>query len=296
MLGCSFATNVYEKTYRHVLAQGFIQRMVDSHHVTFDERTLIINNVNDRADVTAMAQAAIERGEIDRYVFVEDELPNALRRCGLRLRDLGSMPHYTDLYLVAITTCRTAFLLFQNEEFVCESPLDWVTPAVALLRERDDILHVNPAWNADRQVVIDEGFARDGEYVVGYGFTEGCVVVRPEVLAAPIYKKLHLASWRYPFAAFCPVWEQWIDSYMRLSGTFRYTDLRPRMYHIGDEGSSYPRLPLHQRAKRRLYRRVSRWAMTRSNISGRRRYTRGLRVREKAVAAGQVASVQQVRR
>lgn len=284
MLGCSFCTTVYEKTYRRALAPGFITTMIAAHHVTFDERLLVINNVDDRTDVTRLAQAALDRGEIDRYVFVEDELPQALRICGLRERDLGVARHYTDLYLVAITACRSEFLLIQNEEFVCESPVDWVTPAVQLLRERDEILHVNPRWGTDPQVAIDEGFAIDGDYAVGYGFTEGCVVVRPRVLAAPIYKRLHLASWRYPFAAWCPVWEQWVDSFMRLERRFRYTDLRARMYHMGDEGSSYPKLSRYLYRKQLVYRKVSGWALERSNAQGLRAYMRLAQARAQQVA------------
>jgi len=78
---CTFVTNVYENTYRSLLSPGELSRKISDHLFRFHERLLVINNVLDKEDAARLAREALERGEIDRFVFVEDELSRALKIC-----------------------------------------------------------------------------------------------------------------------------------------------------------------------------------------------------------------------
>jgi len=270
MPGCTFVTNVYERTYRPTLAAGRLEQMVTMHRADFAERLLVINNVDDREDAALLAGAAVQRGALDRFVFVEDELPSALARCGLRLGALGHLRHYSDFAFVELCAARTDYLLHQDAEVDLSALFPWVAPALEQLATMPEALVVNPSWTPAAQVVLAESYARSGPYAIGQGFSDQLFLIRRAPLAAPIYGRRHWASLRYPMAPLGPIFEAWVDTYMRTRGVLRLTDLRVVYQHRSVEGASH-RAPisLPEKVRRRFYPRLVPIGMRRSSVRGR---------------------------
>ena len=131
---------------------------------------------------------------------------------------------------------------------------NWVSPALELLQEREDILVANPAWElpgADRETI-----ASAGDFDLGYGFSDQVFLARRSELAAPIYDERCLASLRYPTAHIAPTFEQRLDAYMRNHRRLRAT-YRPTVYQHPHRGkAAYAPSSLRERARRLYHRQV----------------------------------------
>ena len=248
---CTFVTNVYQRTYQSTLVPGRLEQMISAHQMHFAERLLVINNVQDRAHATELAQDAVRRRALDRFVFVEDELSTALDRCGLRLQDLGQLRHFTDWALVELCAASTDYLLHEDAEVDLVRPGAWVAPALARMTAAPELLIANPSWTLARERVLEESFVRESQYAIGYGVSDQVFLVRRTVLARPVYGHRHWASYRYPMAEIGPLFEAWVDTFMRRNTLLRLTDLRVVYQHIGEGMSHHTSGSLGQIARRR---------------------------------------------
>ena len=223
----------WERTYREVLAPGFVSSIAKASDDPFSERTVVINNVTDRTDAIARAEALIDAGEISRYRLVDQELPRALAVTGLTQRRLGPVPHYTDHFLVAVTGAGAPYLCHWDSDCKLLSPKDWVTPSVAYLKQHRNILVAGPGWT-DPDGMVRERAAIDGSFDLGFGFTDHVFLVERARLAAPVYSYVAPASWWYPTSHLAPIFEQRVDAYMRRKRLMRAT-FREAVYFHDEE-------------------------------------------------------------
>jgi hypothetical protein len=238
--------NCFERSYRKVLAPGFFPRIEGDNARTFASRTVVINNVEDRDDATALADARVAAGEIDRYVFVADRLEIALERCGLTLAELQPIPYFTDFAIVAATLDGPDWMLMWDADLRLRAPADWVTPAIELMDRDRRIMAANPNWPVDN---LDEfTMERDGDFAIGQGFTDQAFLARRGELGRPIYRQRCVALRRYPLSYVGAIFEARVDAHMRHHGRLRATH-RPTVYeHEVEMGTSWPSLTLRERA------------------------------------------------
>jgi hypothetical protein len=221
-------------------------------HYAFKRIIVTINNVNDRRNALRLAEAAVARQEIDRFLEVEHCLPRALEVCGLKPQQLGRVRHYIDFALVAVVNAAPDYLLYCCAEVDLLHGGDWVTPALQKLEDEPRFLIANPAWTADSSAIESEALFKSGEYYAGHGFSDQCFLANANRLAAKIYGCKHPSGARYPLSGMGEVFEQRIDAYMRNHDLLRLTDPRARYVHHGPEGTGYPELPLWKRVQRKL--------------------------------------------
>lgn len=252
MAEVDFFVNCFERDYRQVFAEGFMERKAGSMCCDFRRVVVTINNVKDRAEAARLALRAVERGEISSFIFVSDALPRALEQCGLKLASLGRVRHYIDFALVAVAYAQSEFLLYCCAEVEMEQSLDWVTPAAAKLLENPLLLVANPAWASDPAGADREALLKEGPYRLGYGFSDQIFLVRTERLRRPVYGYQHPAGERYPMSDIGDIFEKRVDAFMRCEGLMRLTDTRVFYRHRGPEGTGYPRAALWSRALRRM--------------------------------------------
>lgn len=216
--------NVFERTYRRVLAPGWFNALIASQCRSFAQRIVLINNVDDFAAAGRAAESRRAAGEIDACYFVHDQLPAALARAGLAVRDLGRIPHYTDWALVAVTLPGNPWLLHWDADAELVTPGDWVTPAIALMERDARIAVANPSWRED----WDERDSREfvGDFALGGGFSDQVFLVRRAEFARPIYGHWSLASWRYPLTHVARIFEARVDAYLRAKQRLRATHRR----------------------------------------------------------------------
>jgi hypothetical protein len=241
-----FVVNVFERTYRRTLAPGTLAGLADQQQFPFARRVVLINNTLDADDAARRAQQLLEAGEIDAFHFVSEHLEQALRRTGLRRHELEPLLHYSDGPLVAATLQASPWFLYWDPEARMAQPLDWITPALALIDSDSRVVVANPSWeprdvDGRRPGVERETIRTCAGFAIGRGFSDQVFLARRALLATPIYGQRCIANITYPGAHKATVFEARVGAYMRHHGGLRATSLAATyLTDDGDGGSSYP--------------------------------------------------------
>jgi hypothetical protein len=238
--------NTFERTYRRALAPGAIAKVAEENRFAFARRTVLVNNVGDRDDASALAQQLLDNGEIDEVHFVDECLERALALTGLTRMKLEPLLHYSDAPLVAATLAGSEWLLYWDADAHLLEPSDWLTPALELMRRDARVLVANPSWEAPtadgrRAGVEREALTLADGFALGVGFSDQAFLARRAELAAPIYAQRCISLIAYPAAHKAAVFEARVAAHMRHHGRLRATSL-DAAYAIADDdgGSSYP--------------------------------------------------------
>ncbi len=235
-----FIVNTFERTYREVLAPGYIANMAADHCYPFARRIVMINNVNDREIAEKRARDLQRSGEITEYYFVADLLTQILPRAGLTLTDLQPNIHYTDCSLTAIFLDGSDYLVYCDADVRMKEQQDWITPSLELMARDSRIAVANPNWTPE--TLKRESREFQGEFGIGYGFSDQLYLLRRSEFARPIYKFHTPISLRYPMSASGRIFEQMVDSYMRVKGRMRATLSTANYIHGAEEGAFYAKL------------------------------------------------------
>jgi hypothetical protein len=238
--------NVFERTYRRALEPGAVAAIADANRFPFARRTILVNNVDDRADAEVHAQALVEAGEVDELYFVADRLDVALATAGLRRRELEPLLHYSDGPLVAAALPGSPWLLYWDPEARLADPVDWITPALDLMKRDGRVIVANPSWEAPDGhgrrpgVEREASETRDG-FALGDGFSDQVFLASRASLAAPVYRQRCIARLSYPGAHKAHVFEARLAAHMRHHGRVRATSLAATYTIDAPAGhSSYP--------------------------------------------------------
>jgi len=248
-----FVVNCYERTYRDVLRPGFVRDLAAQQKYPFASVTVLINNVGDPSDAERLARAC----DVDRVLFVADQLEGALHRTGLSHRHLRRLGHFTDCCLVAVTLDGPEWLCYWDADAALREPHDWITPSLGYAASHPEVAVLNPNnWHeglAEREALLVEG-----DIAVGYGFSDVAFLARRSEFGRPIYRHVAPASWRYPLAHVEAIFEQRLDAYMRTKGRLRATYLPATVTHPDSVGVNYPDLGVRERGRARAFRAVQR--------------------------------------
>jgi len=224
--------STFERTRDAVLTPGFFSTIEKDNCRTFDEKILLINNVENQDSAAAGATRLLESGEITSFHFVAGHLDSVLSAAGLRLSDLQPMIHYSDHDLVGPFLVRSPYMLHWDADVVMREPANWVDEGCDLLACRDDVLVVNacgPNWTTKSELTV----GALGPFSLSYGFSDQLWLVRSEDFRRPIYNYSAPASARYPSSHVCRIFEERVDSYMRRTRRLRATHLETPYAHDG---------------------------------------------------------------
>lgn len=265
MLEVDFVVNCYERTYRAVLAPGYVSALAASQRFPFTSVTVLVNNVTDRDDAKSRAEALLSAGVgVTRVEFVADHLGDALDRTGVKRRHIRRLLHFSDCCLVAATLEGPEWLCYWDADCVLTEPSDWVTPTLAYMTTHPGVAVGNPNnWHTG--LAERESLSIDGLMAIGFGFSDVAFLANRRTLARPIYRRVAPASWRYPLAHVEPIFEQRVDAWMRRTGGLRATYLPCVATHPATVGDNYPAPQLRERIRSAIMTRVGRAA---GRISG----------------------------
>lgn len=232
------AINCFERTYRKVLAPGFIRDIVEQNCFPFRHVTLLLNNIDQPDEAKRMAQQLLASREITQFFFVEDHLDQALDKTGLTRPQLGKLPFYSDWALVALTVPGSDWMVHWDADVHLDEPADWITPSLQLIARDPSVAIANPCWKQAN--LRREARSRDGDFALGYGFTDQVFLLRRSEFAQPIYRFWLPISMRFPLSHIGAYFEQWVDAYLRVRRRLRATYLPVTFVHATEEGSAYP--------------------------------------------------------
>jgi hypothetical protein len=238
--------NTFERTYRRALEPGATAGIADSNRHPFARRVILINNVQDRADAASRAKRLLEAGEIDEFHFVADRLEQALQTTGLKADQLEPLLHYSDGPLVAACLQGSPWLLYWDPEARLAEPVDWVTPALALMAQEERVIVANPSWELPdaggrRPGVEREALQTRAGFALGDGFSDQVFLAARADFAARIYQQRCISRIVYPGAHKAHVFEARVAAHMRHNARLRASSLAASyVIDAPTGGSSYP--------------------------------------------------------
>jgi hypothetical protein len=241
-----FVVNVFERTYRRALEPAAIAEIRESNGRPHDRLVVLISNVVDRSDAIDRAERLLADGSIDAFHLVEDLLDRALETCGLSRRDLEPLLRYSDHLYVAATLPGSPRVVYWDPEARLAEPVDWISPALELMRSDDRVMLANPSWELpDAQgrrpgVERETAFASDG-FALGPGVSDQVFLASRAELAASIYRQRCIVRITYPGAHKAHVFEARLAAHMRHHGRLRATSLSATYLTDTSQGTSaYP--------------------------------------------------------
>lgn len=183
--------NVYERTYRRVLAPGFFTKLIESLNYNFAEVSVLVSNVDNRNEVNLRAKRLLEDGEITSYYFVEDLVPQALLSLNVSPRMRKKRPFLLDFGLVMPLATETKWLLGWDAEAQMSKKSDWIDRGIEFLQSDKRIFHVSLNWpplspgdpGLEGEVIEwKEGFG------LSWGFSDHVFLLERNKLLQPIYR------------------------------------------------------------------------------------------------------------
>lgn len=232
----AFVINAFERNIEEVTAPGFLTHAAAQHNHRFASRTLLVNNVADPEEARRRCQAALDRGEIDEFVFVDERLDAALRALKLRRRDFGRYIHWSDCCAVALTLDGPDLLCYVDVDLDLRGSAGWIEEAMDHFTTDPRVGVANPNWRmpdgySSAQAEADES---GPGWFKGYGFADQVFLCRRSRFSRPLLQRwIPLAiscpvSTRYPGRQVCfgqstLFFEQIVDAFMRRQRILRLT-------------------------------------------------------------------------
>ncbi|QJX47561.1 hypothetical protein HMJ29_11665 [Hymenobacter taeanensis] len=229
----TFETKCYEKDWRFLLREGLLQEMVEKCNFKFDEKVLMINNVNDYIKVSKAADILIGKGVIDKFYIVKDYEKEVLDYFDLAKDDFKGGYYYSIAELTSIYLNSSDYLLhFSSDARVVtqNDTVNWIERGLKLLAHDESVITVNPAWNYKYDEAKYESFSEDEDWFYSYGFSDQCYLIRLSDFKKHIYKEYHADSEKYP-AYGGELFEKRIYSYMKNKNLIRATSKHVSYIH-----------------------------------------------------------------
>lgn len=250
MKTCSFATSCWEKDWRLVLLDPtyLAIRQIANNCFPFAERLLIINNVNDRAQVRAVAEQKVQEGVLTRYLFASDIADEMLSFFKLQRTDFrmgsdaglytGVNPdwiYYNALGpLTSIYTATSDYLLYLTGDVRLDSPVRWIARSMRLMEKNPKIGVANLVWNHNTKEAKRESYKTTWNYYfANQGFSDQMFLINRRRFAAPIYGEIRPDSHHYPRG---DVFEKRVFSFLKNRNLERITYRRGSYIHENVSG------------------------------------------------------------
>jgi len=219
----TFETKVWEKDWRYILKGDYLDKMILRCNYPFTKKILIINNVDDRVQVSKFAEEKVNDGVIDAYYFAEDYADVVLNYFKIDKTSFDGGYYYSIAELVSIYLCDTPFLLhFSSDSLLQKNHNQWIDKAITIFSRRTDIIVANPTWDFLFHEAQQESISELDDFYVGQGFSDQCYLIRMDVFKNEIYGENNLQSDRYPQYG-GRLFEKRVDSFMRNHDLFRIT-------------------------------------------------------------------------
>ncbi|MCW3786654.1 hypothetical protein [Plebeiibacterium sediminum] len=225
----TFQTNIWEKDWRIILAQDYLEQIISRCKQEFKSKEIIVNNVKNRKLVEKHLDKKVNKGVIDKYYFVEDYIDEVLDYFSLTKDSFQGAYYVSSSELVGIYLCQTDYLLyFKGDAHLYRNSSNWIKEGIKVLQERKDILVANATWNGEYEHADYASFGEVDEFFIGYGFSDQCFLVRTKDLKQQIYNEMHSSSRIYPRGN---PFEAMVNSYMRNHELKRITHKKDSFLH-----------------------------------------------------------------
>ncbi len=208
--------------------------MIKRCNIDFDFKQLIINNVYNTKQVEIYAKKKVDKGIINAYYFADDYIDKALNFFEIEKNSFGKGYYYSSAELVGLYLSKTKYHLHFSSDAIMpkdNSKSNWINSACEILNIAPKFVVANPCWDYNFDDAINQSTESNiGDFIVGYGFSDQCYLVRTADFRAQIYNYKHPDSERYPKYG-GELFEKRVDSFMRTNRLLRLTHSKESYIH-----------------------------------------------------------------
>ena len=233
--------NCYEKTYKKLLRQEYINSIVVQNSFEFTNVIVIVSNVDDRGVLEEILSNLQSSNTITKYYFVDDYLNETLKKLGISMESLGKIKHYSTWAFVMAEVVKSEFFVHWDTDISLSQSVDWITPSIKLFDKVSNLFITNPNWDNQEDQVKAESCESDDDFYYGYGISDQLFMGKSGDFKGSIYNEKHIYSLRYPMSHIAPIYEMRIDSYMRNHKKIRATYRGVSYHHPLEKTAIYPK-------------------------------------------------------
>lgn len=237
----TFETKCWENDWELLLRTNLIKTMIDRNNFAFEKRVLIINNVKDTEKVKYYAQKLIDKKILTNFYLAKDFEKDVFDFFQISKESLGKGYVYSIAELVGIYTCQTDYLLHFSSDAILYKKTDWIQSAIKCFEKDYKCKMATLTWNKKYQEAKNESFAQDGDFFIGYGFSDQMYLIKTADFRQPIYCFYHPSSDRYPKYG-GELFEKRVDSWMRTHEFHRYVHKLSSYQH-----KNFPKRPFQKK-------------------------------------------------
>ncbi len=239
----TFATTCWEKDYKILLEEGYLDQLIKSHSFSFDRKILIINNVKHPEEVISLATERVKDGSITDFYLALEHQKEILSFFQLTRKDftLGDdrekYPGLSDDWvfynalgpMAALYFLSTEYILYQTGDVALSGSCQWIDKAIHFLEKYPEVKIANLVWNHQLDEVKREAYRKKSSfYLAKEGFSDQMFLGKREDLRAPILSQIREDAAHFPRG---DVFEKRIFSYMKNHGWQRITYKRGSYIH-----------------------------------------------------------------
>ncbi len=157
-----FTSKAWQGDYRRLLAGGF-DRKHSLCKYPFDERWLLLNNIDDELDKKTVKELT----GADLVVWAADHADEALDFFGLKKKDLGKAYYYSICELVELYLAKDFdYLCHFASDTLLSKPYDWITPSIKLMETDPTIITTSPNSEDSMAYGMKNQFFSDQAYII----------------------------------------------------------------------------------------------------------------------------------
>ena len=224
----TFATSCFYGDWKKILLdQNYLQsNMINNHMMDFQDKLLIINNVEDQSLVKNHAQKKVDEKVLTKFFIAKDFEEKILKFFELKREDFKAFDdreeflvsddwvYYNALApLSAIYHTKTDYLLYTTGDAFLEKPVSWIEYAIELMEKSNKFLVANLTWNNNFLEAKKESYKKKKKfYVSNDGFSDQMFLIKVKNFQKPIYNFSFDGDKKFPRGE---VFEKRVYSYMK---------------------------------------------------------------------------------
>ena len=192
----SFFISIYEKSYEAILNNNYLNSVVEKFNYEFEDKIIIINNVNNYDEVVAYIQNNYSEWK---YFKIDEDSQNILKSFNLSREQIEIGYVYSIANYYGIYYCNSDYLLHVTEDCYLEHiDSKFMEESLKILNERDDIISAMPSWEKNMIGAKTECLEEIDNFYKCLTFTDQVYLIKMKEFKKDIYNFWHDDSNKYP--------------------------------------------------------------------------------------------------
>lgn len=225
-------TKCWEKDWRWVLDDRRLSVLWERVGNVQTHRVIYINNCVNYKEPCRAAEKRAAQNLIDEFYIVDNHATETLKKLKIEKESFQGGYNYSIAELFGIINTKTPYLLHFASDVLPEAslPPDWLSALLQKLSNDNRIAVTNLTWDGKFDEARRDSETIEGDWGIGYGFSDQMYMVRIDEFRRDIYNLHHPAGDRYPKYG-GNLFEKRVDAYMRTNGRKRATWLHGSYRH-----------------------------------------------------------------